>query len=59
MILDSFSVELKFQIPIVRGIMDLLGWISDSKAQDSGFQKQIFDSPGFRITFKWCLTGPD
>ena len=38
-------MDLKYQIPIVRGILELLGWISDSQAQDSGFHKQIFDSP--------------
>ena len=42
----SFSVELKFRIPIVSGIPDSLNCILDSKALDSGFHKQKF--PRFR-----------
>ena len=43
----SFSVELGFRIPIVNGV-------PDSKAQDSGFHKQIF--PRFRNpdSLTWC-----
>ena len=50
----SFSVELGFQIRIVRGIPDSYTCIPDSKAQDSGFQMQKF--PGFRNpdSFTWC-----
>ena len=44
---QSFSVELGFWIPIVRGIPDSLSCILDSKAQDFGFHKQNF--PRFRI----------
>ena len=36
------SAELGFQFPIVSGIPDSLSCISDSKAQDSGFHKQLF-----------------
>ena len=41
------SVELRFWIPIVSEISDFSSGIPDSKAQDSGFHKQIF--PGVRI----------
>ena len=44
---DSLSVDLGFRILIVSGIPDSLSCIPDSKAQDSGFQKQKF--PGFSI----------
>ena len=44
---QSFSVELGFWIPIVRGIPDSLSCILDSKAQEFGFHKQNF--PRFRI----------
>ena len=43
----SYTVELGFRIPIVRGIPDSDSCIPDSKAQDSGFHKQKF--PRFRI----------
>ena len=44
---DSLAVQLHgFQIRIVSGIPDSLSWITDSKAQDSGFHRQKF--PGFR-----------
>ena len=43
----SYTVELGFRIPIVRGIPDSDSCIPDSKAQDSGFHKQ--KSPRFRI----------
>ena len=36
------SAELGFQFPIVSGIPDSLSCISDSKAQDSRFHKQLF-----------------
>jgi len=44
---DSLSIDLGFRILIVSGIPDSLSCIPDSKAQDSGFQKQKF--PGFSI----------
>ena len=37
---DSLSVELGFRLPIDSGIADSLSCIPDSKAKDSGFQKQ-------------------
>ena len=42
----SFPVKLEFQFPIVSGIPDSLNCIPDSKALDSGFQKQKY--PRFR-----------
>ena len=36
------SVKLGFWVSIVTGILDSLGCIPDSKAQDSGFHRQNF-----------------
>ena len=36
----SSSVELGFRIAIISGIPDYLSCVPDSKAQDSGFDKQ-------------------
>ena len=48
---DSISVKLGFQIPIVSGISDSLSTILDSKAQDFWFQKEEFPvfpwNPGY------------
>ena len=50
----DLSVEFGFRIWIVSGIPGSLSCIPDSKAQDSGFQKQ--NCPGFRNTdsLAWC-----
>ena len=38
---QSLSVELGFWTAILRGFPDSLSCIADSKAQDSGFHKQV------------------
>ena len=43
---QSLSVKLRFWIPIVRGILDSLSYIPNSKVQDCGFHKQKI--PGLR-----------
>ena len=44
---NSLSEKLGFWIPIFSGIQVSLSWIPDSKAQDFGFRKQIFQDSGF------------
>lgn len=46
-ILEFFSVELGFQIPIINGIPDFFKCIPGSKAQDSGFHDLNFPDYGF------------
>ena len=41
-VFQSLSVDYGFQVFIVRGILDSLSGIPNSKAQDSEFQKKIF-----------------
>ena len=45
--------DSRYWIPIVGGILDSLSCIPDSKAQDSGFQKQKF--PRFRNADSFTL----
>ena len=53
-----WSVELRFRIPIISGIPDSLSKISDSKAQDAGFNKQNFSKvwiPQAKISRIWGI----
>ena len=53
---QSFSVELGLWIPTVSGILDSLGGIRDSKAQDSSFQlSKIFPGSGMHHQKFWRI----
>ena len=55
----SLSEKLGFWIPIFSGIQVSLSWIPDSKAQDFGFRKQIFQDSGFHKQKLPLFRNPD